>query len=54
MMKIWRVVNTIIRIPRLPEPNGYLRTRNLSLPTGFGIAQDYRGQCSLRFDDATR
>ncbi|MGV6825646.1 MAG: glutamine--tRNA ligase, partial [bacterium] len=35
-----------------PEPNGYLHIGHAkSIVVNFGIAQDYQGQCNLRFDD---
>ena len=35
-----------------PEPNGYLHVGHAkSICLNFGLAQDYRGTCNLRFDD---
>ena len=35
-----------------PKPNGYLHIGHAkSICLNFGIAQDYQGQCNLRFDD---
>jgi len=35
-----------------PEPNGYLHVGHAkSICLNFGLAQDFQGQCNLRFDD---
>jgi len=35
-----------------PEPNGYLHIGHAaSICLNFGLAQQYKGKCNLRFDD---
>src|ERR1700739_1847084 len=45
-----RYPKIVTRFP--PEPNGYLHIRHAkSICLNFGIAQEFGGQCNLRFDD---
>jgi glutaminyl-tRNA synthetase len=45
-----RYLKIITRFP--PEPNGYLHIGHAkSICLNFGIAQEFGGQCNLRFDD---
>ncbi len=44
--------HTQVRTRFPPEPNGYLHIGHAkSISLNFGIAQDYRGTCNLRYDD---
>jgi len=45
-----RVKSLLTRFP--PEPNGYLHIGHAkSIVLNFGLAQEFGGQCNLRFDD---
>src|SRR5579859_1465370 len=50
VLRSGRYETVITRFP--PEPNGYLHIGHAkSICLNFGIANEYRGRCNLRFDD---
>ena len=49
-LKEGKYAKLVTRLP--PEPNGYLHIGHArSIVLNFGLAQDYGGECNLRFDD---
>ena len=49
-LKEGKYAKLVTRFP--PEPNGYLHIGHArSIVLNFGLAQDYGGECNLRFDD---
>ncbi len=49
-LKSGKHTSVVTRFP--PEPNGYLHIGHAkSICLNFGLAEDYKGQCHLRFDD---
>ncbi|MDX1540123.1 MAG: glutamine--tRNA ligase/YqeY domain fusion protein [Geminicoccaceae bacterium] len=49
-LTVGRVARVITRFP--PEPNGYLHIGHAkSICLNFGVAQEFGGHCTLRFDD---
>ena len=52
-LALGKINKIITRFP--PEPNGYLHIGHVkSICLNFGIAEEFDGECHLRFDDTYR